>query len=84
MGFERHGTFERAEEWKAARLGEVEFTDMARALKALAAEKGIEAAPVIDCLAEGGLGPALALLAGIAGPDAAACYHRRRAAGLGD
>jgi len=79
MGFERHGTFERAEEWKAARVDEAEFEDMARALKALAAEKGIDNAPLIDSLAHGGLGSALALLAGIAGPDGAAGYHRCRA-----
>lgn len=78
MGFERHGTFERAEEWKAARLGDVEFEDMARALKALAREKGVDDQVVIDCLAEAGLGAALAELAGIAGPDVAVGYHRHR------
>lgn len=84
MGFERHGTFERAEEWKAARLGEVEYEDMARALKVLAAERGVAIDPVLDSLAQAGLGAALALMAGVTGPDAAAAYHRCRSAARGD
>lgn len=78
MGFQRHGTFEQAEEWKAARVDQFEFEEMARALKLLAAEKGVDSAEVIDRLAHGGLGAALAQLAGLAGADVAAGYHRCR------
>jgi hypothetical protein len=81
MGYDMHATFERREEWRAARLGEIEFEEMARALKALAREKGIEAQPVIDSLAGQGLGAALGLIAGLSGGEAESGYYRCRAQG---
>lgn len=80
MGYEMHTAFERREEWNAARLGEVEFKEMARALKALAREHNIDADPVMECLADKGLDQTLALLAGQAGANVAAAYYRCRAA----
>lgn len=79
MGFDMHSAFERREEWRAARLGEIEFEEMARALKALAHEQGIDARPIIDSLAGKGLGPALGLLAQVANSDVEAGYYRCRA-----
>ena len=79
MGFDMHSAFERREEWKAARLGEIEYAEMARALKALAAEQGLDAQPVIDNLAGKGLGAALGLLAEMTGSDVEPGYYRCRA-----
>ncbi|MEN9683132.1 MAG: hypothetical protein RLZZ427_883 [Pseudomonadota bacterium] len=79
MGFDLHSAFERREEWKAARLEEVEFAEMARALKALAGEQGLNSQPVIASLAGQGLSAALGLLAEMAGSDVEPGYYRCRA-----
>ncbi|MEO0030723.1 MAG: hypothetical protein RIS94_481 [Pseudomonadota bacterium] len=79
MGYEMHGSFVRHEEWKAARLTEIEFEDMVRALRALAQERGQDAGPVIDSFAEKGLGAALGVLADIAGTSVEADFCRARA-----
>jgi hypothetical protein len=81
MSYDMHSAFERREEWKAARVNEVEFEDMARALKALALEKGLDAEPVIESLAGKGLGAALGLIAGMSGSETEAAYYRHRAQG---
>ena len=79
MGFELHSTFERHEEWRSAKLCELEYAEMARTLKALAAEQGIDVGPVIAGLAGKGLGEALGVLAQLAGSDLEAGYYRCRA-----
>lgn len=79
MGYQMHTAFERREEWNAARLGEVEFKEMARALKKLANECDIAPEQVIDCLAGKGLTATLALLASRAGSNVEAGYYRCRA-----
>lgn len=79
MGFEMRGAFVKREENKAAWESEVEFAEMARVLKALAAELGQDTSAAIDELAHHGLGAALAVLAGQADTDVEADYLRRRA-----
>lgn len=79
MGFELHSAFERQEEWRSAKLCELEYAEMARTLKALAAEQGIDVGPVIAGLAGKGLGEALGVLAQLAGNDLEAGYYRCRA-----
>ena len=79
MGYQMHTTFERREEWNAARLGEVEFVETARALKALAQEHNLDPDPVMECLADKGLDQTLALLTSQAGANVAAAYYRCRA-----
>ncbi len=79
MGFEMRDAFVKREECKAAWQSEVEFTEMARVLKALAAELGQNTDAAIDELAHHGLGAALGVLAGQAGVDVEADYLRRRA-----
>lgn len=79
MGFEMHSAFERHQEWRSARLSELEYAEMARTLKALAEEQGIEIAPVIAGLAGKGLDEALGVLAQLAGTDLEASYYRCRA-----
>lgn len=79
MGFELHSAFERHEEWRSAKLCELEYAEMARTLKALAAEQGIDVGPVIAGLAGKGLGEALGVLAQLAGSDLEAGYYRCRA-----
>lgn len=80
MGYEIHTAFERCEEWRAARMSEVEFVEAARALKALAAEHGIATGPVIDSLADKGLHPTLDYLASQSGAQVKADYYRHRGA----
>lgn len=80
MGFEMRESFVRREECKAAWESEVEFAEMARVLKALAAELGQDTDAAIDELAHHGLGAALGVLAGQAeGLDVEAGYLQRRA-----
>lgn len=79
MGFELHSTFERHEEWRSAKLCELEYAEMARTLKALASEQGIDVAPVIAGLAGKGLDEALEVLAQLAGSDLEDGYYRCRA-----
>ena len=81
MGFEMRGAFVKREECKAAWESEVEFTEMARVLKALATELGQDTDAAIDELAHHGLGAALGVLAGQSGGDVEADYLRRRAQG---
>lgn len=79
MGFEMRSAFVKREECKAAWESEVEFAEMARVLKSLAAELGQDTDAAIDELAHHGLGAALGVLAGQAGCDVEADYLRRRA-----
>ncbi|MBC2652745.1 hypothetical protein H7F50_14150 [Novosphingobium flavum] len=79
MSFELNSAFERREEWKAARLSEVEYQEIARALKALASEHGASAEPAIDALAHKGLDAALGVIAATTGAAAEAEFHQFRA-----
>lgn len=80
MGFEMRDSFVRREECKAAWKSEVEFAEMARVLKALAAELGQDTDAALGELAAHGIGAALGILAGEAeGSDVEADYLRRRA-----
>lgn len=80
MGFEMRDSFVRREECKAAWESEVEFAEMARLLKALAAELGQDTDAALGELAAHGLGAALGVLSGQAeGSDVEADYLRRRA-----
>lgn len=79
MSFAMHSAFERHEEWRNARLSELEYAEMARTLKALAEEQGIEIGPVIAGLAGKGLEEALDILAQLAGTNLEASYYRCRA-----
>lgn len=80
MGFEMRDSFVRREECKAAWESEVEFAEMARVLKTLAAELGQDTDAALGELAAHGLGAALGVLAGqaeVSGVEAD--YLRRRA-----
>ncbi|MCX7285250.1 MAG: hypothetical protein NTX28_14615 [Novosphingobium sp.] len=84
MGFERRDSFARREEAKAAWESDVEFAEMARILKSLAAELGGNIDAALDQLAHHGLGAALGVLAGEAAgtagiSDVEADYLQRRA-----
>ncbi|MFY7838175.1 MAG: hypothetical protein ACOVQ0_18040 [Novosphingobium sp.] len=80
MGFEMRESFVRREECKAAWQSEVEFAEMARVLKALAAEMGLDTNAALDELAHHGLGAALGVLAGQAEvADVEPDYLQRRA-----
>lgn len=80
MGFEMRDSFVRREECKAAWESGVEFAEMARVLKALAAELGQDTDAALGELAAHGIGAALGILAGEAeGSDVEADYLRRRA-----
>lgn len=81
MGYEMREAFVRREECKAAWESEVEFAEMARVLKSLAAEMGQDTEAAIDKLAQHGLGAALGVLAGNAGGNVEEDYLRRRAQG---
>ena len=81
MGFETRRAFVGREENKVAWESEVEFSEMARVLKSLAAELGQDTDAAIDELAHHGLGAALGVLAGQSGGDIEADYLRRRAQG---
>ncbi len=80
MGFEMRDSFVRREECKAAWESEVEFAEMARVLKTLAAELGQDTDAALEELAAHGLGAALGIMGGQAeGSDIEADYLRRRA-----
>ncbi|MDF8333514.1 hypothetical protein [Novosphingobium cyanobacteriorum] len=72
----------RKEEHDSARATEFEFTEMVRALKALAAELGLHPVPMLAVLAERGLPAALAHLgegAGLLETEIDSRYLRARA-----
>ncbi|WP_408588230.1 hypothetical protein [Novosphingobium sp.] len=79
MGQHLHENFNAREEWKAARLTEIEFEEMARALKAVASAHGRSCDDVIDVFARQGLAAALDLLAASDGAGTAAEYYHQRA-----
>lgn len=80
MGFEFRDSFVRREEGKAAWASEVEFAEMARVLKTLAAELGQDSDAALGELAHHGLGAALGVLAGHAeGGRVETDYFQRRA-----
>ncbi|MGE8135894.1 hypothetical protein ACQKO5_19990 [Novosphingobium subterraneum] len=80
MGFEMRDSFVRREECKAAWESEVEFAEMARVLKTLAAELGQDTDAALGELAAHGLGAALGIMGGQAeGSDIETDYLRRRA-----
>ncbi len=81
MGYETRNAFVRREECKAAWQGEVEFAEMARVLKSLAAEMGQDTDAAIEELAQHGLSAALGVLAGNAGGNVEADYLQLRAQG---
>lgn len=76
-----HHSFPRSAEWRAARDSEMEFIDMARAIRDLARELDVPPEQAVDRLAERGLHAALSVLAEHAGTGVEARYHHRRAAG---
>lgn len=79
MAFDLGKALLRKEEYESARLTEFEFTEMVRALKALAHDVGAEVEPMLGLLAERGLGAALALLSARAGRDIGQDYLHCRA-----
>ncbi|KPF52402.1 MULTISPECIES: hypothetical protein [unclassified Novosphingobium] len=74
-----HHSFSPSAEWRAARESELEFIEMARAIRDLARELGIAPDQAVDRLAERGLHAALSLLAEQAGPTVEARFLQRRA-----
>lgn len=74
-----HHAFKQAEEWKAAHATEVEFIDMARALRTLARDLGHEPEAVVDCMAQRGLKAALGVMAATTGANVEADYWRYKA-----
>ncbi|WP_225009805.1 hypothetical protein [Novosphingobium percolationis] len=79
MGQHLHENFNAREEWKAARLTEIEFEEMARALKAVAKAHDRSCDDVIDTFAREGLAAALNLLAASDGAATTAEYYHLRA-----
>lgn len=79
MSFELNSAFERREEWKSARLSEIEYQEIARALKSLASERGAPAEPAMAALAQRGLDAALGVIAEATGDNAEAQFHQCRA-----
>ena len=79
MSFELSSAFERREEWKSARLSDIEYREIARALKSLASERGAPAEPAIAALAQHGLGAALGVIAEATGETAETQFHQCRA-----
>ena len=79
MSFELNSAFERREEWKSARLSEIEYQEIARALKSLASERGASAEPAIAALAQSGLDAALGVIAESTGNKAQDQFHQCRA-----
>jgi hypothetical protein len=76
-----HHTFVRREEWRAAHESEVEFTETARALRALARELGAEPEALIHTMTAIGLSAALGQLSQAAGSDVETRFQRHRAVG---
>lgn len=79
MSFEANSAFERREEWLAAHLSELEYQEIARTLKALAAERGAMPEPAIDALALKGLDAALAAIQHQVGESVVAQFYQHRA-----
>jgi len=79
MSYNMHDTFARREDWQAARLTEIEFEDMVRALRKVAAERGQDATQVVERFAEKGLAAALGALGNLDGAGAEADFCRKRA-----
>lgn len=79
MSFELNSAFERREEWKSARLSELEYQEIARALKTLASERGASSEAAIEALAAKGLAAALTALAESTGEAAEAQFYQCRA-----
>ncbi|NKJ43216.1 MULTISPECIES: hypothetical protein [unclassified Novosphingobium] len=73
-----HHSFSPSAEWRAARESELEFIEMARAIRDMARELGIPPEVAVDRLAERGLHAALSILAEQAGPQVEARFLRRR------
>ena len=71
-----HRTFVACEEWRAAHAGDVEFTDVARALRSLAAELGEEPEALVYAMAERGLAATLGQLAQTTGHNVDAQFMR--------
>ncbi len=78
MGQHLHENFNLREEGKAARLTEIEFEEMARALKAVASAHGRPCDDVIETFVRRGLAAALNLLATSDGAGTTAEYYHRR------
>lgn len=78
MGHHLHENFNAAEEWKAARLTEIEFEEMARALKAVAKAHDRSCDDLLDTFARQGLAAALSLLASSDGAGTTAEYYNHR------
>ena len=79
MSFESNSLFERREEWMAAHLSELEYQEIARTLKSLAAERGTQADPAIDALAHKGLDAALDAMGQAVGENVVAQFYQHRA-----
>lgn len=73
-----HHNFSPSAEWRAARESELEFIEMARAIRDMARELGIPPEVAVDRLAERGLHAALSILAEQAGPQVEARFLQRR------
>lgn len=79
MSFELNSAFEQREEWKAARLSEIEYREIARALKTLAQERGASPDPALDAFAHKGLEAALGTIAAATGREAETQFQQCRA-----
>ena len=79
MSFELNSAFERREEWMAAHLSELEYQEIARTLKVLAAERGASPGPAIDALALKGLDAALATIQHQVGENVVVQFYQQRA-----
>jgi len=71
-----HHTFVQREEWRAAHANEVEFIDVARALRSLAAELGTEPETLVSTMTERGLPATLSQLAQTTGHSVDAQFMR--------
>lgn len=67
------------DEYRTAVQDEREFREIARALKALAADLEVPAAPVLDALAHHGIDAALDLLSDLSNLNASCAYYRHQA-----
>jgi len=74
-----HHTFVQREEWRAAHANEVEFIDVARALRSLAAELGAEPETLVNTMTERGLPATLSQLAQTTGTNVDAQFMRCQA-----
>jgi hypothetical protein len=77
-GMDMQHNFSPSTEWRAARESELEFIEMARAIRDMARELGIPPEVAVDRLAERGLHAALSILAEQAGPHVEARFLQRR------